>query len=239
MTMTSRCFKWDDINNLNWKLLLKLINSFYSLQLSKRVAFHEHLLPVCLPPPGLEELKPGTVCTVIGWGKREDKKGKHSHSIQKVITKKWIAHCQDLLWLSECPFEAAFSASYEPTVNEVEVPILPRNLCNEWLVQLNVTEGMICAGYAEGKRRHRKWYGFILVTHHNLHILIGGKDACQGDSGGPLLCNIPTIARSSSSAASCHGAWNAPAPNCPVFTLMCPNTSIGYWKQCKPIRTYQ
>lgn len=71
------------------------------------------------------------------------------------------------------------------------MPILPRNLCNEWLVQLNVTEGMICAGYAEGKRRHRKWYGFILVTHHNLHILIGGKDACQGDSGGPLLCEHP------------------------------------------------
>lgn len=44
----------------------------------------------------------------------------------------------------------ASSASYEPTVNEAQVPILHRDLCNEWLVQLNVTEGMICAGYAEG-----------------------------------------------------------------------------------------
>lgn len=43
------------------------------------------------------------------------------------------------------------SASYEPTVNEVQVPILHRDLCNEWLVQLNVTDGMICAGYSEGK----------------------------------------------------------------------------------------
>lgn len=42
------------------------------------------------------------------------------------------------------------SASYEPTVNEVKVPILNRDLCNEWLVQLNVTDGMLCAGYSEG-----------------------------------------------------------------------------------------
>lgn len=30
------------------------------------------------------------------------------------------------------------------------MPILNRELCNEWLVQLNVTQGMICAGYSEG-----------------------------------------------------------------------------------------
>ena len=43
-------------------------------------------------------------------------------------------------------------------MHEVEVPILKRDLCNVWLhlKDLNVTEGMICAGYAEG-----------------------GKDACQ------------------------------------------------------------
>ncbi|VVC44556.1 SRCR domain,Low-density lipoprotein (LDL) receptor class A repeat,Peptidase S1A, chymotrypsin [Cinara cedri] len=58
-------------------------------------------------------------------------------------------------------------ADYEPTVNEVTVPVLDRDLCNTWLKQkdVNITEGMICAGYEEG-----------------------GKDACQGDSGGPLLC---------------------------------------------------
>lgn len=48
------------------------------------------------------------------------------------------------------------SAAYEPTVNQVMVPVLHREQCNDWLVQLNVTEGMICAGYPEG-----------------------GKDACQ------------------------------------------------------------
>ncbi|KAL4121979.1 hypothetical protein QTP88_014394 [Uroleucon formosanum] len=58
-------------------------------------------------------------------------------------------------------------ADYEPTVNEVQVPVLDRDLCNAWLKQkdVNITEGMICAGYEQG-----------------------GKDACQGDSGGPLLC---------------------------------------------------
>ncbi|KAF5288658.1 hypothetical protein FQR65_LT11971 [Abscondita terminalis] len=107
-------------------------NDVALFQLSTRVTFHEHLLPVCLPPAD-KQLPPGTVCTVIGWGKRED------------------------TGMSE----------YEPEINEVEVPVLNRDLCNVWLEDrdLNVTEGMICAGYKEG-----------------------GKDACQGDSGGPLLC---------------------------------------------------
>lgn len=56
------------INDLSMKKII------YLLQLATRVAFHEHLLPVCLPPPGLSEVKPGTMCTVIGWGKKEDKK---------------------------------------------------------------------------------------------------------------------------------------------------------------------
>ncbi|PSN50388.1 hypothetical protein C0J52_17035, partial [Blattella germanica] len=108
-------------------------NDVALFQLKSRVTFHEHLLPVCLPPPN-HELIPGTYCTVIGWGKREDKD----------------------------------ASEYEPAVNEVKVPVLKREVCNMWLAHrdLNVTEGMICAGFAEG-----------------------GKDACQGDSGGPLLCH--------------------------------------------------
>lgn len=46
-------------------------NDIALFQLSVRVRFHEHLSPVCLPPANME-LLPGTVCTVIGWGKKED-----------------------------------------------------------------------------------------------------------------------------------------------------------------------
>ncbi|XP_077291276.1 atrial natriuretic peptide-converting enzyme-like [Arctopsyche grandis] len=110
-------------------------NDVALFQLASKVTFHEQLVPVCLPPAS-RQLPEGTLCTVIGWGKREDKE------------------------ISE----------YEPAVNEVQVPVLNRELCNSWLEHrdLNVTEGMICAGYPEG-----------------------GKDACQGDSGGPLLCRDP------------------------------------------------
>lgn len=52
-------------------------------------------------------------------------------------------------------------SEYEPEINEVDVPILNREMCNTWLHtrDLNVTDGMICAGYPEG-----------------------GKDACQVSS---------------------------------------------------------
>lgn len=59
---------------------LRKFNLFYSppafpfpSQLATRVAFHDHLLPVCLPPTDMKELAAGTRCTVIGWGKKEDK----------------------------------------------------------------------------------------------------------------------------------------------------------------------
>uniref|UniRef100_A0ACB8EV49 Uncharacterized protein n=1 Tax=Sphaerodactylus townsendi TaxID=933632 RepID=A0ACB8EV49_9SAUR len=59
------------------------------------------------------------------------------------------------------------------TLQEVEVPIVDRDTCNQLFnthaqnigVTSPVKEDMICAGYKEG-----------------------GKDSCQGDSGGPLVC---------------------------------------------------
>uniref|UniRef100_A0A182LTZ4 Scavenger receptor class A n=1 Tax=Anopheles culicifacies TaxID=139723 RepID=A0A182LTZ4_9DIPT len=113
-------------------------NDIALFQLATRVAFHEHLLPVCLPPPHIRELPTGINCTVVGWGKREERNSTPN------------------------------GASYEPTLNEVNVPIVSRDVCIDWLETFNVTEGMICAGYQEG-----------------------GRDACQGDSGGPLLCPYP------------------------------------------------
>ncbi|CAK9832349.1 Atrial natriuretic peptide-converting enzyme [Anthophora retusa] len=116
----------------NYNMGVSQDNDVALFQLEKRVQFHEHIRPVCLPTVKTE-LIPGTLCTVIGWGKKND----------------------------------TDSSEYEPAVNEVQVPVMNREICNLWLAyrELNVTDGMICAGYPDG-----------------------GKDACQGDSGGPLLC---------------------------------------------------
>lgn len=59
------------------------------------------------------------------------------------------------VYLNKYPFLLA-TATYEPIVNEVQVPIIKRHQCDEWLDNLTVSDGMICAGYEEG-----------------------GKDACQ------------------------------------------------------------
>ncbi|KAJ8887276.1 hypothetical protein PR048_013491 [Dryococelus australis] len=68
--------------------------------------------------------------------------------------------------LAMMQIQVQITTEYEPAVNEVQVPVLNRELCNIWLEHrdLNVTERMICAGYAEG-----------------------GKDACQCEKFQALL----------------------------------------------------
>lgn len=58
-------------------------------------------------------------------------------------------------------------ANYLHVAHFVNVPIVRHSICSSWYAEqfVNLTEGMICAGYAEGKR-----------------------DACQGDSGSGLFC---------------------------------------------------
>ncbi|XP_028322108.1 enteropeptidase [Gouania willdenowi] len=50
-------------------------------------------------------------------------------------------------------------------LQEAQVPLVNRSLCQDSLPEYNITSSMLCAGYAEG-----------------------GIDTCQGDSGGPLMC---------------------------------------------------
>ncbi|XP_067399003.1 enteropeptidase [Emydura macquarii macquarii] len=50
-------------------------------------------------------------------------------------------------------------------LQEAEVPLITNEKCQQQLPEYNITENMMCAGYAEG-----------------------GIDSCQGDSGGPLMC---------------------------------------------------
>ncbi len=59
--------------------------------------------------------------------------------------------------------DSNLEASYPDRLNEVKVPIVDYNLCNDGFDGV-LTENMFCAGYLEG-----------------------GKDSCQGDSGGPLI----------------------------------------------------
>lgn len=57
--------------------------------------------------------------------------------------------------------------TYPENLQEVVVPIVDNTTCETALMEDNVTDRMICAGYSGG-----------------------GKDACYGDSGGPLLIKI-------------------------------------------------
>lgn len=117
----------------------------YYFQLEKRVQFHEHLRPVCLPTANTQ-LIPGTLCTVIGWGKKNDT----DSTYLKILRLVDCDHSNQI--------GLSTASEYELAVNEVQVPVLNRKVCNFWIAykEMNVTEGMICAGYPDG-----------------------GKDACQ------------------------------------------------------------
>lgn len=53
---------------------LKILYSLGVCQLEEPVQFHDDLRPVCLPSADTH-LVPGTLCTVIGWGKKNDTDG--------------------------------------------------------------------------------------------------------------------------------------------------------------------
>ncbi|KZC07370.1 Atrial natriuretic peptide-converting enzyme, partial [Dufourea novaeangliae] len=55
----------------NYNVVVANDNDVALFQLEKRVQFHEHLRPVCLPTADTH-LVPNTMCTVIGWGKKND-----------------------------------------------------------------------------------------------------------------------------------------------------------------------
>lgn len=57
---------------------------FCVAQLAVRVRYHEQLSPVCLPPAE-RALAPGTLCTVIGWGKRDDKDSEYHFFVYFIL----------------------------------------------------------------------------------------------------------------------------------------------------------
>lgn len=65
---------------LSYYILLCILKCWMLLQLEKRVQYHEHLRPVCLPTAATD-LTPDTICTVIGWGKKNDTERKYIAAI--------------------------------------------------------------------------------------------------------------------------------------------------------------
>lgn len=59
-------------------------NDVALFQLKERVKFNEHLLPVCLPPADYN-LRPGTNCTVIGWGKKENNVSSYETTVNEAV----------------------------------------------------------------------------------------------------------------------------------------------------------
>jgi Trypsin len=57
----------------------------------------------------------------------------------------------------------AQNTAYETAINEVVVPVLNRETCNEWLETLNVTDGMICAGYSVSIKSYPLLFIFCII----------------------------------------------------------------------------
>lgn len=116
--------------------------------------------------------------------------------------------------------------TYELSVNEVQVPIINRDVCNEWLEMLNVTDGMICAGYEEGGRDACQ---VIVLNMFSMSLkLIVNSNAYRVIPVDRFYVRIRMIKIAGSLAALCHGASCVPIPNFPVYTPMSPNTFPGY-----------
>ncbi|XP_041038110.1 serine protease 27-like, partial [Carcharodon carcharias] len=107
------------------------------LQLLGSIHYTDYILPVCLPS-STYQVPCGTNCWITGWGDTQE----------------------------------GVSLVSPGTLQEVEVNIIGRQTCSRMLQKgvtessdvTKITDKMLCAGVAEGK-----------------------KDACQGDSGGPLV----------------------------------------------------
>lgn len=92
----------------------------------------------------------------------------------KYIKYAWVVG-PEYIWIIYYLFIPA-SATYEPIVNEVQVPIIRRTQCDEWLDNLTVSDGMICAGYEEGGKDacqvSSKWQSFAIKVPPSNYTII-------------------------------------------------------------------
>lgn len=120
-------------------------------------------------------------------------------------------------------FHSSASSSYEPTVNEVNVPILDRDLCNEWLVHLNVTDGMVCMyqhicyviTYSNDLCIQRVHIFVFLCVYVNNGIHFVSIYECGNDQNVLSLCVFVCLNKSISSMCLCDQIFG--------------NTQIFHW----------
>lgn len=127
----------------------------------KGIVFGDVAQPICLPSSD-SDYKPGTWCSVSGWGMQKRK--------TKILLFPFDQTSCDIQFVNQT---AASEESVSNVLKVASVPLISSETCNKKEVygnQLNSNtfpDGMLCAGYLEG-----------------------GTDACRGDSGGPLACSV-------------------------------------------------
>ncbi|XP_029463802.1 transmembrane protease serine 9-like [Rhinatrema bivittatum] len=126
------------IINSNYTWDAYSIGDIALVELQIPVNFTDFILPICLPAASVQ-FPAGLFCWVTGWG----------------------------------DVNSGENLAFPMTLQEVMIPLIDTITC-DYLYHINssvdtsirlIQDGMICAGYEEGK-----------------------KDSCQGDSGGPLVC---------------------------------------------------
>ena len=200
-------------------------NDIALFQLATRVAFHEHLLPVCLPPPDITELEPGTMCTVIGWGKKEDKKGKfiwsRTSSIDDPFKKKCVVCSKCILWANRQwgPSSGVESRFVQRMVGSTE--------CNSGYDLCWILRGRQRCVSGEPWRKTTRKANILKLT-----LQFGSRATAVVH----YCAVIQTIVNGTLWLASFRGASNVQTPNCQGFMPMSQSISHGFYKTCKIIQ---
>lgn len=162
------------------------IDNYYSddialVLLDEKVDFDEFLRPVCLPANSSVQLKPGTECIVIGWGKKiHDDYADYQSAINEVQVPV-VSHSKCIKWYSkQLPFhpipKTQLCAGYENGKKDAcqgdsGGPLLCYNDDQSWFVAGVVSWGINCAqpqlpGIYTNVPKYLEWIKLTTYEHH-------------------------------------------------------------------------